>query len=274
MGSKAAKKSLVTATNNKPKPGNHLVVAVPDTHVPYQDEAALACVQHVIEILRPRKVLVLGDFIDATAFSTHPVKSLAEVAAKNFYESEIAPANRELDRFQKYSDELIYISGNHCSRLERIAAALGGPFGAVYNLVSPQTLLSANRKNFTWIPYNSHLAHYTVANDLWAFHGWTHSTHAAYAHLHALRSISGIFGHIHRQQSYAVRDPVTNRVIKAWSPGCLTKLQPLWMLNSPTNWVHGFDLIYVRDDLSEWTNYTVSITNGEVILPSGRTVKA
>jgi len=265
---------MLNSHTNKPKSGNHLVIAVPDTHIPYQDEEAFGCLFHAIELLKPEKIVILGDFIDATAFSTHPPKTLAEVKAKDFYEDEIVPAKAALDYFQKHSHELIYIEGNHTARLNRVAAQLGGPFSAVYNMIAPNVLFSQNRKNFTWVPYNSQLAHYTIAKDLWAFHGWSVGTHAAYNHLQALRSISGIFGHIHRQQSYAVRDPVTNRVIKAWSPGCLTKLQPLWMLNNPTNWVHGFDLIYVKNDLSEWTNYTVTITNGEVILPSGRTIRA
>lgn len=257
-----------------PKAGNHLVIAVPDTHVPYEDPEALGCVLHTIELLKPRKVLILGDFLDATAFSTHPHKSLAEVRAQDFNQDEIQPANEYLDQMGKHCDEIIYVEGNHEARIERAAATMGGQFSAVHSLISPRTLLSQGRKKFTWIPYNSELAHYEVARDLWAFHGWTHGTHAAYNHLQALRSVSGLFGHIHRQQSYVVRNPVSGRRIKSWSPGCLSKLQPLWNQTAPTNWTHGFDMIYVKNDLSEWTNYTVEIQKGECILPSGKTVKA
>jgi predicted phosphodiesterase len=257
-----------------PKAGNHLVVVLPDTHVPYEDKAALGCALHAIELLKPKKVLILGDFMDATAFSTHPPKTLAEVRAHDFHQDEIVPTQRYLDRIQKHSEELIYVEGNHEARIESCAARMGGSFSAVYNLVSPRTLLSANRKNFTWVPYQSEIAHYEIARDLWAFHGWSHGTHAAYNHLNSLRGISGIFGHIHRAQAYAVRNPVNGRRIQSWSPGCLAKLQPLWCQTAPNNWNHGFDLIYVKNDLSEWTNYTVYVQNGEAILPSGKTVRA
>jgi predicted phosphodiesterase len=257
-----------------PKPNNHTVICLPDLHIPYHDQEALDVVLHSIEIIRPERVVILGDWLDAAAMSSHPAKSLQEMRSQDFYESEIAPCNKVLDKIQKYSKHLIYIEGNHEARCEKTAAQMGGAFAAVYNLVSPRTLLGSGRSNFTWIPYNSKLAHYEIAKDLWALHGLSHSTHAAYAHLNALKSISCIYGHTHRQDVATTRHPVTGKVIRAWSPGKLCLDQPLWQLNNPTGWVTGFDILYVKDDLSEWQNYTLTIQNGETILPGGRTVKA
>lgn len=267
------RKTQINPLNNGPKPGNHLVVVLPDTHFPHQDAKALEVAISTIELLRPDKVVLLGDFIDASSFSNHPPKSLAEPRAADFKDTELDPANKVLDRIQAASGELIYIEGNHEARVERSAAQMGGQLLSVYSIISPQINLSKGRKNFTWIPYNSPLPHYKIAQDLIAFHGMSVSKHAAAVNLSKLRSCSGIYGHTHRQQMDTGRDPWSNRPLKSWSPGCLSVFQMFYMHQNPSDHLHGFDMIYVKNDLSEWTNFTLTINKGETILPSGKTIK-
>lgn len=257
------------------KEGNHCVVVLPDLHFPEQDPIALEIVHRVIERLQPRKTVILGDWCDAKKFSTHPKKSLAESTAESFYEEEIKPCKKSLDRIGKNSQEIVYHEGNHEFRVER-AAADSPVVAAVFDLISPKLLLSKGRDNFTWVPYASDgctISHYKIANSLWSLHGITHSIHAAYTTLQKLRSVSCVFGHIHRKQQAATRDPRTGEVLQAWSPGCLSKLQPLWQHAHVTDWVHGFSIIFVKDDLTEWTAYSPTISNGQVVLPDGTTIK-
>lgn len=277
-----AKKAKLTGAS-KPKAGNHLVLCYPDVHFPYHDEAAVGCMLHVVELLKPEYVVGLGDLLDAGKFSSYPKKTLREAVTRNFKESEIKPANAMLDRIQRYAKKLVVIEGNHEARIEAMAARLGKDAPdlcdlispeELYDLISPKALLSAGRSNFTWVPYHDELSHYAIAKNLWAIHGTYFGTHAAYAHLQAYKPLSVIFGHIHRMQSYTTRDPMTRKVIKAWSPGCLSKLQPLYQMNSPTSWAHGISLIYVKDNRQEFTEYNCVIQDGEVVLPGGRTVKA
>jgi hypothetical protein len=63
------------------------------------------------------------------------------------------------------------------------------------------------------------------------------------------------------------------RLQYSMSPGCLRTLQPAWT-TSPTNWAHGFALIYCRNDLTSWTPYPVPIVRGSCILPDGTQVTA
>lgn len=258
---------------NSPKPGNHLVVCLPDIHFPYQDPQALECAMRVIEELKPQKVLLLGDILDAGAFSSHPKRTLLERNTDDFYDTEVKPAKEMLDRIEESSKERIVLLGNHEARLEAVAAQYAH-MSSIYSLVSPEGLLTQGRRNITVVPYTGELAHYKIAKDLWAIHGVYWGTHAAYAHLQAFKPTSLIFGHVHRQQSHVTRIPATGQIVKAWSPGCLSKLQPVWGMGNPTTWVHGLSLIYVKNDLSSWVEYTLTINNGETILPSGRTVKA
>lgn len=269
-----SKKSKVNPTpNNRPKPGNHLVVVLPDTHFPYHDPQALEVALQTIEVLKPQKVVLLGDFIDASSFSAHPSKSLVEAKVKDFEKTELDPANEALDRIQANTNETHYIEGNHEARVERSAAQMGGQLLSVYSMISPQVNLSKGRENFNWISYNSSLPHYRIARDLIAFHGMSVSKHAQAVNLTKLRSCSGISGHTHRQQMDTGRDPWSERALKTWSPGCLSVFQPFYMHHNPSDWLHGIDLIYVKDDLSEWTNFTLTISKGETILPSGKSIK-
>lgn len=257
-----------------PRKGSHLVLVLPDLHIPHQDKPALRCALKAHELLRPARTIILGDWIDCEGFSSHPVKSRAEHRAGTFFEEEIRPCNLLLDRLQNNTGHLIYIEGNHEHRVERMVAEKGGLWNDLADLVSPRRLLSEGRSNFTWVPYVPATqilkeTSYPIAKDLIAIHGWSFATHVAATHLRIAKKWSVVFGHCHRMDSATSRDPIDDTVYEAWSPGCLSKLQPLYMAHNPTNWVHGFSLVYVKDDLSSWTNYTVRIHKGRCVLPNG-----
>lgn len=253
--------------------GSHVVMVLPDLHFPQHDPRALACVLRAAQILKPRRVVVLGDWLDCDAFSRHPRNSLSEAVAANYLTEEINPCNEALDELQRWSKSLIFVEGNHEYRVERFAVSLGGALGSsVYDIISPQQLLSKGRESFTWVPYRKELSHYEITPNLWAVHGWNHSKHAADAHLRAIKTVSLVHGHTHRQQLMTTRNVVTGDVVKAWSPGCLSSLQPAYMHQSPTEWVHGFSIVFVGADPTDWTEYIVTIRNGRCILPDGTEV--
>ncbi len=263
---------------SRPRKGSHLVMVLPDLHVPHQDKPALRVVMKAVKHLQPRKVVILGDWLDCEAFSKHPVKSRAEARAGTFFKQEITPTNLILDQLQENSDELIYIEGNHEHRVERMVAERGGIWEDLADLVSPRRLLSEGRSRFTWVPYVPSKGllketAYQIADDLLAIHGWSYARHCATVHLRAAKKWSVVFGHCHRRVYASSRDPIDDRQYEAWSPGCLSKLQPLYMAHNPTDWAHGFSLIYVRNDGSSWTNYTVPIHKGRCILPDGTKIK-
>lgn len=255
-----------------PRKGSHLVMVLPDLHVPHQDEAALACVMATHRKLKPARTVILGDWLEAAAFSSHPPKSMEDARAHDFIRDEVDPCSAILDRLQSNTRELAYIEGNHENRVTRMCAQ-GGPLASVAEYILPETLLSQGRRNFTWIPYTQSLAHYRIADDLIAFHGWSHAKHAASVHASLLKGSSGVHGHTHRAQSYVDRDALTGRVQQVWSPGCLRDLQPNYMAHKPSGWVHGFSLVYVKNDLSRWTAYTCLIDRGEVVLPDGSVIR-
>jgi len=255
-------------------PGYHLVMVLPDLHIPYQDKAAISCAMKTHEFVKPKRTVILGDWLDAEPFKTFEVRTLMEARALDFKKDEIDPCNEVLDALQKNTSLVVYIEGNHEARIEKVAArARGTGIGSVHSLISPRNLLSQGRKQFVWVPYSKSLSHYKITNDLWAFHGLSYSKHVAETHLNMLTSVSSVFGHVHRQQSASRRCKATDKQIKAWSPGCLCERQPLWAAQMPTDWLHGFSLIYVKNDGSHWFEYTITIKDGICVLPGGKLIK-
>jgi UDP-2,3-diacylglucosamine pyrophosphatase LpxH len=260
------------------KSSSHLVMVLPDLHLPVHDRSALRIVLKAFDYLKPQRLVILGDWLDAAFASAHPASSRKEAKQGGYIASEIEPCRRLLEEFEEHAKEIIYIEGNHEFRVERLITRNGGAWLAIPELVLPSKLLSMNRKKkFTWIPYQHNatskdgysLPHYKIADGLIAVHGWSTSKHSARKHLELVRGWSIVHGHTHRAQSDSARHPMTGRVNQAWSPGCLAQLQPMWRHGSPTEWTHGFSLIYCRNDLSKWTAYTVTIDQGECILPDG-----
>jgi len=261
--------------------GSHLVMVLPDLHLPTHDKSALRIVLKAFDHLKPQRVVILGDWLDAAFASAHPASSREEAEQGSYISDEIEPCRRLLEQLEEHAKEIIYLEGNHEFRVERLIARDRGAWLSIPELVLPKTLLSMGRKKkFTWIPYQHNasrggayqLPHYQIAEGLVAVHGWSTSKYSARKHLDLIKGWSIVYGHTHRAQSDTVRHPMTGRINQAWSPGCLSSLQPMWQHGSPTEWVHGFSLIYCRNDMSKWTGYTVTIDQGECILPDGTKV--
>lgn len=274
-------------TTSRPGSARRILI-FPDAHIPFHDDAALSCLLQTADLWKPHEVVCLGDLLDAAAFSSHPAISLAEKAAHSFIDHEVAPANRLLDRLQGpgRKRKLVYIEGNHEYRVERFATSVQAALGRdMYKLFSPRRLIGqrvdetgnsqGERKNFKWIPYikqSGVYSHYKVTKDLIAVHGWSIARHAAMQHMALAKNYSIVFGHVHRFQHVMSRDPLSDKVHHAWSPGCLSELAPIYMANNPGDWVHGFTMLYVGTD--SWTPYTVHIDRGHCVLPDGTQVRA
>lgn len=257
-------------------------------HVPHHDEKALHCVVQVIDWWKPDRVLFLGDGLDAEAFSVHGLKSMAERRAHKFIDDEVALMNWVVDYCQgsKLNTEFVYIEGNHEYRIERFALSINASIGdAVYKLLSPKRLITnrmdqdgieqGRRKNFKWIPHMPKTgihSHYKLTKDCIAVHGWSIAKHAAMQHLALARSVSIVHGHTHRMQHVMSRDPLSGKPIHAWSPGCLSKLTPLFMAHNPNDWTQGLSLMYEGED--SWTSYDVNIHKGFCVLPDGTQIYA
>jgi len=171
----------------------------------------------------------------------------------------------------------VNFTGN--SRITRWAIDHGAGAQSLYDSISPEYLLSKGRSNFKYIPYLQNsapiLPYYPITKNLIAVHGWSASRNSAAFHLDRSKSVSVVYGHVHRQQMDSYRDPFIKERRVAFSVGCLSELQPIYM-HSPSAWLWGFGLVWIsQSNPKEWTEYICNITDkGRVILPDGTEVKA
>ena len=290
----AAKRIAKVSTREVAKAGSHAVLIVPDAHFPFNDQAATDLVVKIAELVRPARIVSLGDTLEAAAWTCHAPRSIPEEAVHKF-SLEVEQAGAWIDRVRAASGGVAswaYLEGNHEAHVERECLRLGSIGRAISDLVSPKNLLMRGRPWMSWTPYVAAaikgrkpvgrmqgLSHHLICSDLMAVHGWSVAKHAAQKHMDLLRGgQSAVHGHTHRAQSVTERDIVTGKLVHAWSPGCLSTLQPAWAHLSPTVWSHGISLAYCEDAClrkrnPKWTPYTVAINRGECVLPGGTTLK-
>lgn len=256
----------------------------PDIHFGDHDEAALEAALKAHAIIKPDNTLFLGDVLDCGIFSAHPKRKISENQAYDYKKLEVDPCNAMMNRVQKNTNHVDYLGGNHEERIERWAVGAGAVGESLYSLLSPEATIARGRRNFTYTPYSpvtgNRLGFVQIvkaspqmtSGGLVAVHGWSWSKHAAYVHLEKSRSQSIVFGHTHRAQTIVSRDAWTGSPIKAFNPGTLSKLQPLYMTSNPSEWSHGFGLVYVGK--KSWTEYMINVNHGYCVLPDGTEVKA
>jgi len=251
-------------------------VIIPDTHGAKVDKGALAACLGDIQALDPDEVILLGDHVDCGGFLAqhHTLGYVAESAYT--YESDIAATNAFLDAVQSAapSARVEYIEGNHERRIETwaLTQTLRNSKDAEYlrRAFAPEFLLRLAERG---IPYYRQGEFYddlplpgTIRKGkCYFFHGSSTSKQATTT---TLNSFAGnvCFGHTHREQSSSAR-PVHAGQIKAWNPGCLCELQPLWQHTNPTSWTHGF-AVQLAARSGEFLHLNIPIIGGKSLLGS------
>lgn len=247
---------------------------MPDAHIPDEDPQAMECAIAAADYWRPDTVIVLGDWLDNAAFSRHGKQTVTELEQPR-YSDNMRRMCSYLLRLTRRGANLVFIEGNHEAWVERWCVQQGGHAAQdIYAAMAPRKYVEEAVPGVTWVPYMAKdVTRYEVAPNLWACHGWRHSTHAASAHAKLVPGLSILFGHTHRMQMDTYRNPATGEVLEARSFGCLAKLQPYYAHGAPTAWVHGFGMLYQsRKDPADWTCYSVVIQDGSCVLPCGKKI--
>jgi hypothetical protein len=239
----------------------------------------LEAAKKIIQDLKPGRVVVLGDTVDAELFSRHaPILSDSDKAG-SFLRDEITPAKELFDFFFKHTNEVIYILGNHEHRCSTWSAAMGRAGEGIAELISPARLLGEGRgKEFKVIPYAvtpNVENYYVLCKNVVAVHGWGFGKHCAADVMAKARTRSVFFGHTHRYQVYCSRDAFTGEVHQAVSCGTLAQLKPLYQVGgSPNEWCHSVALVYHPLDKNKrgFSSYVVMIDKGKAVLPDGKLI--
>ena len=247
---------------------------VPDTHGCCIDAPASSTALDDMRAIGPREIVMLGDHLECGGFlAQHWTLGYVAQTAYTF-EDDVGAGNDLLDRIHEAAPdaEKHYLEGNHERRLEAFcvtqslrngadAAFLLRQFGAESQLNLKERGVSFYKQGQFYmglpVPATIKLGH------CYFTHGHTASKHPASKMVERYGD-NVVFGHVHRSDEYSTRT-VKNGTIKAWCPGCLCAMQPLWKHTDPTTWNHGYGLQLVQDDGS-FLHINVPIIEGRSYL--------
>lgn len=209
---------------------------ISDMHIPYQDDCALDILFKIQYSLRPKNVIINGDFFDfpkISRFSTDPMD-------KENFEDSMQIGTDIIKRLQRYSN-IIFIEGNHDLRLRK---AIWNDLPYLAGKITLEKLLnseldnpikfvkSSDREAMLWWDDNVLIGHFNKVMK-----------HAAYTakNLCDQYKCSIIQAHTHRQGVY--RNRTYNGTIWGVEGGCLCDMNPQYVAHP--DWSQGF-CIYQR----------------------------
>lgn len=208
-----------------------------DPHAPEYDEAATNCAIKLGRFYRPDTILCLGDvgeYASVSSFSKGKPKLLEGMRIKDDIES----ATNYLNLMATINPKAkkVVLMGNHEARVDRFVQE------------NPQTdglmSVASEYEKCGWKTVQENIP-YEISHKLIAVHGVSWGKYAAAAHLQ-MYSKSILFGHIHKPQSFA--HSFYDGVKMSWACPCLGDLNPNYLRNKPTSYVHGVVLIDVLDN--------------------------
>jgi predicted phosphodiesterase len=230
-------------------------VIIPDSHGSYIDEGAASALLADIKILNPSSIIMLGDHLDCGGFLAqhHTMGFVAE--CDYTFEDDCNATNQFLDQIAKAAPNarIEYLEGNHERRIEKfiVTSTLSKKSDSNFlrKFFSTQVVLNIEKRGIDFysqgVFYDGLRIPATIRRDGCYFtHGEYTSKNAAAAHL--AKYGSNVWnGHTHRAD-FATKRTVKDGLIGAWNPGCICRVQPLWMHTNLTDWGTGYGLQLVR----------------------------
>lgn len=269
---RASKIKLNIGNGRQPKSDRDTFVRViiPDSHGCYIDQAAAAALIADLKILKPSSIIMLGDHLDCGGFLAqhHTMGFVAE--CEYTFEDDCNAANQFLDEIVRAVPfaRMDYMEGNHERRIEKfiVTATLAKKAEATFlkQHISTKIVLNLDKRGINFysqgVFYDDLRIPATIRRDGCYFtHGEFTSKNAAAQHLAKYNS-NIWYAHTHRMDM-ATKRTVKDGLIGAWNPGCLCKIQPLWMHTNLTDWSHGYGIQLVRKGIGH-LNLQIPIIGG------------
>jgi len=229
-----------------------------DIHFPYYDKAALnAAISFLIE-WKPDCIILNGDTVDmyhASDFEQDPKKR----RPKEEFEMVRSFISQLVELFPKV--RIIYKAGNHCERYEKkIMKNL--PQFIDLGWMNLETALHWEQPYKIEVVKNKRIikaGHLNIAHGHEFAKGFIAPVNVARGfYLRAKTNI--LVGHHHRISEHIETD-INDKMIGAWSTGCLCELHPQYMPNN--NWQHGFATVDIMGDDFRVNN--IKIRDGKIL---------
>lgn len=217
------------------------VLLWPDTHLPFQDDRAVALAFKVLDHVRPDLLILLGDIIDCAGFSRFAHNT---IDARTHFQTELDhwEALATLLRTKTPGAERFYLKGNHEQRIEKWL--YGHPHLASFRGLNLGSSLSLSNLGFD---PQAHEEISLASGALTVTHGTRLG--GSFAGLAARMEMatygtSGVSGHTHRLCKYLQRDKAGLRV---WIEAGHLALNPPHYAPKTQNWQQGVVIGEVSD---------------------------
>ena len=224
-------------------------VSFGDVHGMRMDRPAVDALLTDIAVLKPDEIVIGGDLIECGGWLAKH-QPIGYIALSDYtYQEDIAAANWFLDELQKAAPEALvyYLEGNHEDRVERWIVdqtmASGRDAEFLYQAFSPESLLRLDERGIIY--YRRSKTYVDGCPMGWIKLGKMYFTHTlGRGKSAAQQAASKTAGNVtyfctHREDTATMVFPSVG-LVKAFNPGCLCSLQPVWMNSDPTNWSHGY----------------------------------
>ena len=248
-------------------------------HGSQMDRADVGALLSDLQILKPRELFILGDYIECGGFLAehHTWGYVAETAYN--YDDDIHAGTWVLDRIQETVPEVEYTLGNHERRPEQwcVTQAVKAKSDKEFLLkqlqkaICVEHLLQLDKRGVKYVKQGQTEDGQFVPATI--KRGKSHYTHTAFERGGANASVKHLtkfqanvaFGHSHTAEVRTMRVGATGETLIARNHGCLCLRQPLWRHTEPTGWTHGYGLEVCKAD-GRFLSLHIPILDGESLL--------
>jgi hypothetical protein len=231
------------------KKSERVRVSFGDVHGMRMDRAAVEALLNDIRMLDPDEIVIGGDLVECGGWLAKH-QPIGFVALSDYtYQEDIAAANWLLDELAKAAPRatVFYIEGNHEDRVERwiVDQTMANKRDAEFLLsaFSPRTLLRLDERGIEY--FRRSVVYADGLPRGWIKLGQMHFTHTLGRGKNAaMQAVSKTGGNVtyfctHREDTATIVLPAVG-LVKAYNPGCLCTMQPVWMNSDVTNWSQGY----------------------------------
>lgn len=240
----------------KPRDGraDKVRVSAGDLHGMRQDPKAVAAFIADLKVWDPDEIVFLGDMNDCEGWLAQH-HTIGYVANCDYsYAEDTKATNAFLDAVQAAAPNAVihWIMGNHDDRIERAITdlTLGHQMDSamLLKLWGPAAVLRLDERGIKWYKRDEIYAEGYPRG--WLKLGKMCFTHELGRGKNAARdavarsAANVTFGHTHRDDSATIVFPGVG-ICKAFNPGCLCHMQPIYAHSDPTSWSQGYDIDFV-----------------------------
>jgi hypothetical protein len=228
---------------------NRIRVCFGDVHGMMMDRQAVSAMLADIKLLEPDEIVIGGDLVECGGWLAKH-QPLGFIALSDYtYAEDIEAANQFLDRLIEAAPNAViyFVEGNHEDRVERwimdTVQSNKRDAQMLWDAFAPASLLRLKERNIEY--YRRSLVYVDGAPRGWIKLGKMYFTHTLgrgkNAASQAARKTAGNVTYFctHREDTASVVFPSVG-LVKAFNPGCLCVMQPVWMHSDPTEWSQGY----------------------------------